>query len=57
VASGPMARGRLVALRVAAPKPRVQLSVAWRSSEAGLALSWFVERLRSIDLAAPGSLK
>jgi DNA-binding transcriptional LysR family regulator len=57
VASGPMAQGRLVALRVAAPKPRVQLSVAWRSSEAGLALSWFVERLRSIDLAAPGSLK
>jgi len=54
LASGPIAQGRLVALRVAAPKPRVQLSVAWRSSESGLALSWFVERLRSMDLMAPG---
>jgi hypothetical protein len=45
-----------VALRVAAPKTRVQLSVAWRSSEGGLALLWFVERLRSIDLAAPDGL-
>jgi DNA-binding transcriptional LysR family regulator len=52
LAAGPIAQGRLVALRVAAPKSRVQLSVAWRSSESGLALSWFVERLRSIDLAA-----
>jgi DNA-binding transcriptional LysR family regulator len=57
LAAGPIAQGRLVALRVAAPKSPVQLSVAWRSSEGGLALSWFVERLRSIDLVAPGSLK
>lgn len=56
LAAGPIAQGRLVALRVAAPKTRVQLSVAWRSSEGGLALLWFVERLRSIDLAAPDGL-
>lgn len=53
VAAGPIAQGRLVPLRVAAPKPRLQLSVAWRGSEGGPALSWFVERLRSIDLTAP----
>ncbi|UDF35302.1 UNVERIFIED_ORG: LysR family transcriptional regulator [Shinella sp. XGS7] len=53
MAAGPLAQGRLVALRVAAPKPRVQLSVAWRGSQSGLAQSWFVERLRSLDLLAP----
>jgi DNA-binding transcriptional LysR family regulator len=53
-AADPIAQGRLVALRVTAAKPRVQISVAWRSSESGLALSWFVERLQSIDLAGRG---
>lgn len=57
MASAPLAQGRLVALRVAAPKPRVQLSVAWRGSATGLAQAWFVERLRSIDLAGPAPLK
>lgn len=57
LAAGAMAQGRLVALRVAAPKPRVQLSVAWRGSESGLALTWFAERLQGIDLTAPGGLK
>lgn len=57
MASGLLAQGRLVALRVAAPKPRVQLSVAWRGSESGLAQAWFVERLRSLDLAASGPLE
>lgn len=52
LAAGLIAQGRLVALRVAAPKPRVQLSVAWRASEGGLALAWFVERLQSLDLTA-----
>lgn len=42
--------GRLVALRVSAPKPRVQLSVAWRSQDAGPAARWFVERLQRIKL-------
>lgn len=56
LAAGPIAQGRLVALRVAAPKPRLQLSVAWRGSESGPALSWFAERLRGIDLTAPGGL-
>ncbi|WOB06111.1 LysR family transcriptional regulator [Piscinibacter gummiphilus] len=56
IAAMPIAQGQLVPLQVAAPKPRLQLSVAWRGSEGGPALSWFVERLQSIDLTAPGSL-
>lgn len=48
-----IAQGRLVPLRVAAPKPRLQLSVAWRASDGGPALAWFVERLRGLDLTAP----
>ncbi len=52
--AGPLAQGRLVALSVAAPKPRVQLSVAWRSSDNGLALSWFVDRLQAIGLERAG---
>ncbi len=56
LAAGPMARGQLVELRVSAPKPRMQLSVAWRSAEDGPALRWFVERLRTIDLTSAGHL-
>lgn len=56
LAAAPIAQGRLVALRVAAPKPPVQLSVAWRSSQSGPALSWFIEQLQRIDLIPPGSL-
>jgi DNA-binding transcriptional LysR family regulator len=48
LAADAIAQGRLVALRVAAPKPRVQLSVAWRANEAGPATQWFVERLQSL---------
>jgi DNA-binding transcriptional LysR family regulator len=40
--------GQLVALRVAAPKPRVALSLAWRADAPGPALRWFVERLRAL---------
>lgn len=54
LAAEPIAQGRLVALAVAAPKPRVQLSVAWRSPDNGLALSWFVDRLQAIGLAREG---
>ena len=46
-----IAQGRLVALRVAAPKPRVALSVGWRAQGAGPATLWFVERLRHLELA------
>jgi DNA-binding transcriptional LysR family regulator len=53
LAAAPIEQGRLVALRVAAPKPRVQLNVAWRSSQSGPALSWFVERLQGVALQPP----
>jgi DNA-binding transcriptional LysR family regulator len=53
LAAPALARGELVALRVAAPKPRVQLSVAWRSAGHGPAAQWFVERLLRIDPNAP----
>lgn len=56
MAAGPISKGQLVKLRVAAPKLHVQFSVAWRSSEDGPALRWFIERLRTIDLTSPGHL-
>ena len=43
-------QGRLVPLKVAAPKPRLQLSVAWRPQGAGPAARWFVERLQQVTL-------
>ncbi|MBX9871261.1 MAG: LysR family transcriptional regulator, partial [Burkholderiaceae bacterium] len=43
-------QGRLVPLKVAAPKPRLQLSVAWRPQGMGPAGRWFVERLQQITL-------
>jgi DNA-binding transcriptional LysR family regulator len=51
LAAPALADGRLVALRVAAPKPRVQLSVAWRAQGMGPAAQWFVERLQRLPLA------
>lgn len=50
LAAEAIAQGRLVALRVAAPKPRVALSVAWRAQGAGPAALWFVERLQRLRL-------
>jgi DNA-binding transcriptional LysR family regulator len=43
-------QGRLVPLKVAAPKPRLQLSVAWRPQGMGPAGHWFVERLQQMTL-------
>ncbi len=51
LAARAIAQGRLVALRVSAPKPRVTLSVAWRAQGAGPAAVWFVERLQRLKLA------
>jgi DNA-binding transcriptional LysR family regulator len=51
LAAEPIAQGRLVPLRVAAPKPRVQLSLAWRSQGAGPAALWFADRLQGLPLA------
>lgn len=51
LAAEAIAQGQLVALRVAAPKPRVALSVAWRAQGAGPATLWFVERLQRLKLA------
>lgn len=48
LAAPALADGRLVALRVVAPKPRVALSLAWRADAQGPALRWFVERLRAL---------
>lgn len=48
VAAEPVAQGRLVVLRVAAPKPKLQLSVAWRAAAQGPAAQWFVERLLQV---------
>jgi DNA-binding transcriptional LysR family regulator len=50
LAAEAIAQGRLVSLRVAAPKPRVALSVAWRAQGAGPATLWFVERLQRLKL-------
>jgi DNA-binding transcriptional LysR family regulator len=53
VAAGPVAQGRLVTLRVATPKPKLQLSVAWRSAAQGPAAQWFIERLLRLELNPP----
>lgn len=50
LAAAPLAAGRLVPLRVSAPKPRLQLSVAWRAAGAGPAARWFAERLQQLAL-------
>jgi DNA-binding transcriptional LysR family regulator len=53
LAARPVAEGRLVALEVAAPKPQLPLSVAWRAADAGPAAQWFAQRLAQIDPNAP----
>lgn len=50
LAEQPIAEGRLVALRVSSPKPKQELSLAWRAQESGPALRWFTERLRLLPL-------
>lgn len=54
LAAAPLAAGHLVALEVAAPKPALRLSVAWRAAGAGPATQWFVERLQRMPLVAGG---
>jgi DNA-binding transcriptional LysR family regulator len=51
LAAPAIAQGRLVVLEVTAPKPRIQLSVAWASQSTGPATQWFVERLQRIPLS------
>jgi DNA-binding transcriptional LysR family regulator len=53
VAAAAVAQGQLVTLRVAAPKPNLQLSVAWRAAAQGPAARWFVERLLQLELNPP----
>ncbi len=50
LAADAVAAGQLVVRKVAAPKPRTSLSVAWRTAETGHATQWFVERLQKITL-------
>lgn len=50
VAAAPIQDGRLVALRVSAPKPRQEISLAWRAEDSGPALRWFVERLQRLPV-------
>lgn len=42
--------GRLVEIPLAEPRPPVTLRMAWRASEPGRALRWFLDRLRSAAL-------
>lgn len=44
LAADALAEGRLVELAVAAPKPPVQLSVAWRAETVEPATRWFAQR-------------
>jgi DNA-binding transcriptional LysR family regulator len=49
--TGPdLAAGRLVAKRVDEPKPDTPLLIAWRSSDPGRAMRWFVDRLEDETL-------
>lgn len=50
LAAAPLADGRLLRLRVAAPKPPVPLSVVWRAQEGGPARRWFAGRLQRLAL-------
>jgi DNA-binding transcriptional LysR family regulator len=50
LAADAVAAGQLVVRKVAAPKPRVAIAVAWRTVEAGHAAEWFVGRLQKIEL-------
>jgi DNA-binding transcriptional LysR family regulator len=51
LAADAVAAGQLVVRKVAAPKPRAALSVAWRTADTGHAADWFVERLQKITLS------
>lgn len=50
VADPAIAAGQLLACRVAVPKPRTAISVAWRAQDAGPAVLWFAERLQQLPL-------
>ena len=52
LAAGAIARGELIPLRVATPKPQLALGVAWLATGAGPATQWFVQRLAEMDLTA-----
>lgn len=54
LAAAPVSDGRLVTLRVAAPRPPVPLSVVWRAQEGGPARQWFVQRLQQLPLNGEG---
>lgn len=44
-----LADGRLEALTLDAPRPPVELSVAWRRNNKGKGLKWFVDRLKQMQ--------
>jgi DNA-binding transcriptional LysR family regulator len=50
LAASAIAAGSLVVLEVTAPKPRLQLSVAWGAQHSGPATQWFAERMQRLSL-------
>lgn len=52
LAAREVAAGRLVVRELAAQRPAVLLSTAWRVDEEGLALRWFVEQLAQAEVKA-----
>lgn len=52
-----LAEGKLEVLTLDAPRPPVKISVAWRRSNTGKALKWFVDRLKQMQFdSAHGGL-
>jgi len=51
LAADAIAHGKLVVLKVSAPKPKVELSVAWQSQGERPAAAWFAARLQKIALS------
>ena len=51
VARAAVDAGRLVARQVLEPQPDANLYIAWRTSHAGKALAWFLEKLKDPALA------
>ena len=47
-----LADGRLEILALDAPRPPVEISVAWRRGNTGKALKWFVDRLKQMQFDA-----
>lgn len=47
-----LAAGELVAKQVVEPKPSLPMHLAWRSSDSGKALGWFLQRLEDPTLLA-----